>query len=474
MTKHLTPAFDTTEKRLTTLETASPHPAPAAPRPPERFPGLIELVRTVRDSSIATYPRSAYEVDFIDRSFLWARVYIINDPEGVKRVLLDNAANYTKTRLARRLLEPGLGHGLLTSEGETWRRHRRVMAPSFDPRSVASYAPLMVRHAETMLSAWDKLPDNSELTLDRAMMRLTLDIIAGAMFSADAADIAELVATGTDRYQSEVRPNLLDLIPVPHWVPRRPLRQGRDIFSAFDRKIERMIADRRGGGAERRDLLARLLAARDEESGAGLSAQEIRDEVITIFMAGHETTSLALTWTFYLLSQSPAVEAKLLDELGTVLGGRPAQADDVPKLRYARMVIDEALRLYPPAHTLAREAVSPDVLVGRPIAAGATVYIVPWLLHRHRRWWDRPDHFDPERFRPERASERPRFAYLPFGAGPRICLGAAFAITEAVLLLATIAQRYRLRLKPGHRVEPRGLITLRPREGVAMLLERRT
>jgi cytochrome P450 len=449
-------------------------PVPAAPLPPDRFPGFIELVRTVRDSSIATYPKDAYERDFIDRSFLWAHVYIINDTDAVKRVLVDNATNYTKTRLARRLLEPGLGQGLLTSEGETWRRHRRVMAPAFDPRSVASYAPLMGRHADAMLSAWDRFPDGSELALDRAMMRLTLDIIADAMFSTDAADIADLVAAGTDRYQNEVRPTLFDLLPLPHWLPRRPLRRAGDIFTAFDRKIEAMIADRRGNGAERKDLLARLLSARDEESGAGLSVKEVRDEVVTIFMAGHETTSLALTWAFYLLSQHPQVEAKLVEELSTVLEGRSAQAEDVPKLRYTRMVIDEALRLYPPAHTLAREAIGADELAGRRIPPGATVYIVPWLLHRHRPWWDQPERFDPDRFAPERAAERPRFAYLPFGAGPRICIGAAFAVTEAVLLLATIARRYRLRLKPGHRVEPRGLITLRPRNGVAMLLERRT
>ena len=292
-------------------------------------------------------------------------------------------------------------------------------------------------------------------------------------FQSDAGDIADLVATGTDRYQNEVRPTLLDLIPLPRWVPRRPLRRARDIFSAFDRKIEGMIADRRASGAARQDLLARLLAARDEETGASLSAKEIRDEVITVFMAGHETTSLALTWAFYLLSQHPQVEAKLVEELGAVLKGRSAQAEDVPKLRYTRMVIDEALRLYPPAHTLAREAIAADELAGHRIPAGATVYIVPWLLHRHRRWWDQPERFDPERFQPERSNERPRFVYMPFGAGPRICVGAAFAVTEAVLLLATIAQRYRLRLKPGHKVEPRGLITLRPRDGVAMLLERR-
>jgi cytochrome P450 len=459
---------------MSTLETASGGPILAAPNPPDRRLGLFELVRTVRDNSIATYPREAYESDFLDRSFLWAHAYIVNDPDAIKRVLLDNGENYIKTRLARRLLEPGLGQGLLTSEGETWRRHRRVMAPSFDPRSVASYAPLMTEHTEAMLAGWDRLPDGADVMFDQAMMRLTLDIIAQTMFSSDAADVAELVATGAEHYQVEVRPTLFDLLPLPAWVPRlRSMKRAERIFSEFDLKIERMIAERRAGTIDRQDLLARLLAARDEETGGGLSAKEIRDEIITIFMAGHETTSLALTWTLYLLSQHPEIEAKLHAELAEVLGGRAPRAEDVPRLRYARMVIDETLRLYPPAHTLSREALAADELAGHRIPAGAVIYIVPWLLHRHSRLWERPERFEPERFLPERAANRPRLAYMPFGAGQRICIGAAFAITEAVLLLATIAQRYRLLLKPGHAVEPRGLITLRPRHGMAMILERR-
>ncbi len=459
---------------MSALDTVPVGPILPAPRPPQRQLGLFELVRTVRDNSIATFTDDAYELDFLDRSFLWAHAYIVNDPDAIKHVLVDNAANYTKTRLARHLLEPGLGQGLLTSEGETWRRHRRVMAPSFDPRSVASYGPLMTEHTQAMLASWDRRADGAELMVDQAMMRLTLDIIAQTMFSSDAADVADLVVTGAERYQVEVRPTLFDLIPLPAWMPAlRSMKFAERIFNDFDRKIERMIAERQAAPGERQDLLARLLAAHDVETDSALSAKEIRDEIITIFMAGHETTSLALTWTLYLLSQHPAVEAKLYAELSEVLGGRTPRAEDVPRLRYARMVIDETLRLYPPAHTLSREAIAEDRLAGRRIPAGAVIYIVPWLLHRHRRLWERPEQFDPDRFLPERAASRPRMAYLPFGAGPRICIGAAFAVTEAILILATIAQRYRLHLKTGHPVEPRGLITLRPRNGVAMTLERR-
>jgi cytochrome P450 len=463
------------EAGIMTADAAPLGPRLAAPTPPDRYLGFFELVRTVRDNSIASYPEECYRLDFIDRSYLWAHAYIVNAPDGVRHVLLDNAENYIKTRIGQRLLEPALGQGLLTSEGEVWRRHRRIMAPSFDPRSVTSYAPLMTGASEALLAEWDTLPDRSEIAADRAMMRTTLAIIAKAMFSSDSADILDLVSTGVDRYQREVRPTLFDLLPLPGWLGWLHDHSGaKRIFGEFDAKVERMIAARRAAGAaERRDLLARLLAAEDEETGKAMTGREIRDEIITIFMAGHETTSLALTWTWYLLSQHPREEAKLHAELDAVLDGRAPRAEDIPNLPYTRMVIDEAMRLYPPAHTLARAAVKADEIVGHHIPADATIYIVPWLIHRNKNLWSEPERFDPERFSPEKSAGRPRYAYIPFGAGQRICIGAAFAVTEAVLILATLAQRYRLHLKPGHPVEPQGLITLRPRHGMAMILERR-
>ena len=242
----------------------------------------------------------------------------------------------------------------------------------------------------------------------------------------------------------------------------------------FDKAIDRLLAAREhAGDGQPKDLLTRLIAARDEETGAGMTAQEVRDQVITIFMAGHETTALALTWTWYLLSQHPAVEARLHAELDAVLGGRLPRHEDLARLPYSRMVIEESMRLYPPAHTISRQAIGDDVVLGHGIPARAAIIIAPWLLHRKPAIWDDPQRFDPERFSPERSAARHRFAYIPFGAGPRICIGMAFAMAEAVLILATIAQRYRLRLKKGHPVEPQGLITLRPRYGMRMHLERR-
>ena len=450
-------------------------PVLAAPKPPQERMSLWQFLRTVRDSSIATFPAEAYEADILPRKLLWRRTFIVNEPQAIKHILLDNAGNYVRADIARRLLEPGLGRGLLTSEGERWRKHRRIMAPSLDHRSILGYAPLMTEVASGLADRWDRLPDGAELDVAAAMMHATLHIISRAMFSSDSDDIVDTVERGVAQYQNSVRPGFFDLIGAPDWLAAllNPKR-GRVYLADFDRAIDRLLAAReRAGEAQPKDLLARLIAARDEETGGGMTAQEVRDQVVTIFMAGHETTALALTWTWYLLSQHPTVEAKLHSELDAALGGRPPRHEDLAHLPYARMLIEESMRLYPPAHTISRQAVGEDAVLGHRIAAGAAIIIAPWLLHRKPALWEHPQRFDPERFLPEKSAARHRFAYIPFGAGPRICIGMAFAMAEAVLILATIARRYRFRLAPGHPVEPQGLITLRPRYGMRMHIERR-
>ena len=437
---------------------------------------LRQFLRLVRDNTLATYPPEAFDEDIIAGRLLWRRRFIINEPSGIRHVLLDNAANYKKSELTRRLLEPGLGRGLLTSEGETWRRHRRIMAPAFDRRSIESYAPIITAVADELLDRWDALPAGSEVDAGAAMMHTTLHIISRAMFSANSDEIVDIVEQGVGRYQTAVRPNLLDLLGLPAWFTRlfSFRRAGATVFNEFDKTVDQLIDSRahdaaRDSGGQPRDLLARLVAARDTETGGGMTAKEVRDEVVTIFMAGHETTAQALTWTWYLLSLHPAVEAKLHGELRGVLDGRTPHYDDIAKLRYTRMVIEEAMRLYPPAHTMAREPIATDEVLGQRIPAGAIVLIAPWLLHRKASLWPKPHSFDPERF----ATEPERYTYIPFGAGQRICIGAAFAMTEAILLLAAIAQRYRFNLNERQPIEPQGLITLRPRHGMPMRLERR-
>ncbi len=448
----------------------------AALAAPPRFRGrmpLLRFLRTLRDSSVATYGEELFEEPMFERRVLWQRYLIVNAPRGIERVLLDNAGNYVKSRVARRLVEPGIGRGLLTSEGEAWRRQRRIMAPSFDHRSLMSYAPVMTDAATAVLARWDGFPDGAPVDISVEMMRLTLRIIARTMFSADADDVGPIVEEAVGRYQVEVRPGLFDLLNLPDWVPRPGTRNWFHIFDRLDQVIERMMRRERSVGSERKDLLARLLEARDIETGRGMEPREIRDQVVTIFMAGHETTALALTWTWYLLSQHPAEEAKFHAELDRVLGGREPRFEDLAQLRYTRMVLEESMRLYPPAHTMSREALADDEIEGHRVAKGSVVSIVPWVIHRHRLLWDRPDVFDPERFAPDRAAMRPRFAYIPFGGGPRICIGAGFAMTEALIILAMLGQRFRLRLVPDATVEPVGLITLRPRHGLPMMLERR-
>ena len=454
---------------------SSEFPVLAAPRRPESRTSLRQSLRAMRENALTAHDPKNFSADIIAERILWRRMFIINEPGAIRHVVLDNAANYTKSEVGRRLLEPGLGRGLLTSEGETWRHHRRIMAPAFDLRSVAGYAPIMTEVTQELLAKWDALPEPRELDVAAAMMHATLHIISRAMFSSDSDEIVDVVESGVNQYQTMVRPSLLDLLHFPLWLTRliAPLPT-EGIFNEFDKKVDQLLTERgREPDAEPKDLLARLIAARDTETGGGMTPKEVRDQVVTIFMAGHETTSQALSWTWYLLSQHPEAEAKLRDELTTVLEGRTPRYEDIADLRYTRMVIEESMRLYPPAHTFGRQPIVADEILGHRIPAGAEVLIMPWLLHRKPSLWENPDRFEPERFSPERAAARPRFAYIPFGAGPRICIGAAFAMAEAMLILATIAQRYRLHLKPGHPVEPQGLITLRPRYGLQMQLERR-
>lgn len=461
---------------MTTLDNPVAAPVLPAPIPRQRPLSIFQFVRALRESAIESFAQEAYERDILQRQMFGRNLFVVNDPAAIKHVLIDNAVNYKKTEITRRILEPGLGKGLITSEGETWRAHRRTMSPSFDIRSIAAYTPVMTSAAEELLLEWDKIPTATPVDVSTAMMEVTLDIISRTMFSDDSDDIVTIMGRSAGRYQSQMRPNVMDMLGWPKWLAGLPRRNvASRTLGEFDQVIDRLIAERtRAPGNYPKDLLARLVAARDEQTGIGMSAQEVRDHVITIFLAGHETTAMAMTWTWFLLSQHPAVEAKLHAELAAVLAGRAPTHEDLSKLNYARMVIDESMRIYPPVHTIAREAIGEDTLLGLRVPQGSTVMISPWLLHRHVKLWENPSIFDPERFSPERSASRARFSYLPFGGGKRICIGAAFSLAESTILLATLAQRYSLRMAPGHRVEPQGLITLRARYGMKMLLTPRS
>jgi cytochrome P450 len=454
-----------------------PRPVLAACEPPpEKALSLLRSFFAPPDNQFEALPRVAYEKPIWVSKNLLGQFYTISDPIGVKRVLLDNVANYPKTEMETRLLGGILGDGLLTSQGDKWKSHRRLMAPSFDFKSLVAYAPAMVASAEQVANAW-RAKNGTAVDIAEEMTKLTLTVISRTMFSADGEALGELVDHSLRKTTENLDFNLFDMMPLIG-PPRLKRKMDRihESFGPMDASIEKLIRARENArSAAPRDLLDRLIAARDSETGQRLSDQEVRDEVVIIFLAGHDTTSLALTYTWYLLSQHRDVEAKLHEELARVLGGRAPVHDDLANLPYTRMVLEESMRLYPPAPGLSNRAVlEDDEVCGVKIPKGAQINVIPWLLHRHRTLWENPERFDPERFSPERSQGRHRFAYLPFGGGPRVCIGMALAMTEAQLILATLAQRFRLALVPDQKIVLQHRITMRPRDGIQMVLEPRS
>jgi cytochrome P450 len=440
-----------------------PHP-PAAPL------SLPALVRTVRDNAIGAFSRDVFATDIGEARFLFQRFVILNHPDYIKHVLVDRAENYPKGRITRQVLRPSLGDGLLTLEGAAWRRHRRIMAPAFHHDRVTALAGVMTDAARALAVRWRDIAARGGTTdvLDD-MATVTMEIVARSLFTADISrDIEALGAAMATLIGDFARVSPIDLLGLPEWLPRRRARAAREALAFIDRTLLGLIAARRAAAAPGTDLLGLLLAARDAETGQGLTDRELRDEVMTLFAAGHETTAVALTWTWYALGQAPAVDTRLADELARVLGGRTPDAADLDLVPYARMVIEETMRLFPPAFSVNRVARAADAIGGLPIRPGTLITISPYVTHRNPKLWPDPLAFDPERFRPDAVAARPRFAYFPFGGGPSICIGSAFALMEARLVLATLAQEFRLRALPGRPVEALGRGTLRPRGGMPM------
>ena len=396
-------------------------------------------------------------------------LYLVSHPDLVREVLLTQGQSFMKGRAlqeAKRLL----GEGLLTSEGELHRRRRRLIQPLFHHERIAAYGAIMAEYAARACERWE---EGQTVDMAREMQRLTLAVVAKTLFDADveseAEDVREALTSVLEMFDRFLLPfaGLLERLPLP---ATRRFHRARDRLDAI---IFRMLEERRdGGGGD--DLLSLLLLARDEEGGgAGMSDVQIRDEAMTLFLAGHETTALALTWTWYLLAQNPEVEARLHAELDALPEEHLPGAEDLRRLEYARMTLAESMRLYPPAWAIGRRALE-DVAIGEyVIPTGSLVVVSQYVTHRDPRWFPEPERFDPERFTPEAEAARPRYAYFPFGAGSRLCIGERFAWMEGVLVLATIARRWRARLDPAQRVELSPLVTLRPKHGMRVVLERR-
>lgn len=386
--------------------------------------------------------------------------YLINHPDYIQHVLLSNGQNYNKnTFLNKYLLESVAGQGLLTSENPLWRKQRHLIQPAFHRRNLPKFAGLMQAAANRSLNRLEGFAaEGRPLDMAKEMMRLTLDIVTQALFSYDISDKAEVVGEAMDTM-------------VTIGKPRH--RKVREAIDTLDRIVYGMIdSRRRNPESGHDDLLAMLLNARYED-GTAMDDRQIRDEVMTLLVAGHETTANSLSWAWYLLAQHPDVIHALETELDTVLGGRTPAVDDLPRLPYTERVIQEAMRLYPSAWSLSRRALGEDEIGGYYIPKDAIVAMSPYTMHRHPDYWSEPEKFDPERFAPEQVADRPRFAYFPFGGGARQCIGNHFAMMESMIIIPTIAQRFRLRLVPGHPVEEHALVTLRPRYGILVSLERR-
>jgi cytochrome P450 len=399
-----------------------------------------------------------------------ARVYFINHPDLIRDILVVNADKFIKGRALQRA-QKLLGKGLLTSENEFHLRQRRMIQPAFHRTRIAEYARSMTEYADRMADDWQ---DGEEYDIDQEMMRLTLQIVGKTLFDADtdedAGDVGKAMETIIGMFNFLVLPfsEILEKLPFPHTIRFNRARK------LLDNIIYKIIDERRASGEDRGDLLSMLLMAQDEDDGTGMTNEQVRDEVMTLFLAGHETTANALTWTFYLLSQNPDAEAKLHAELDAVLNGRAATIDDLAALKYTEHVLAESMRLYPPAWAIGRFAVADHELGGYTIPKGSTVLCSPFILHHDARFWDRPNEFIPERWGSQSVKEAgQKNIYFPFGGGVRRCIGESFAWTEGILLLATLARKWKLSLAPGQQIGLKPLITLRPKFGMRMIAEAR-
>jgi cytochrome P450 len=430
--------------------------------PPGPEQGFFDGLRSpLRRDPLAFMSHTAREYgDIVCLRFLHYRTYLLFHPEYIEDVIVNNARKFIKGRVLRANRHL-FGNGLLTSEGEFWLRQRRMMQPIFHRNRIANYASTMTDCATRLVQSWKP---GQQIDIHDAMMRLTLQIVGKTLFHADVERDAPRVGESL-QVLLEHAFDFRRLLITPYWLPTRRNRQAHRAVRELTQIIDQIIELRRAANSDSGDLLSLLIQARDED-GSPMTTQQLRDEALTLFLAGHETTASTLSWTWWLLAQNPRVEQQLHAELETVLDGRTPGLDDITKLTYTNHIISESLRLYPPAWAMARLATEAHEIGGYPVPKGTGIAAVTWIVHRDPRWYDNPEEFFPERWGTDLLKRIPRFAYFPFGYGPRQCIGNSFALMEAVLVLATIAQGFRFALIPGHQVTPLASLTLRPRYGV--------
>lgn len=399
------------------------------------------------------------------------RVYLLNHPDLVRDVLVTHNRRFMKSEVLQRAKRV-LGEGLLTSEGDFHLRQRRMMQPVFHRERIIGYSRSMTEAAARTSTRWEQLGDGATVDMSREMMRLTLTVVGKTLFDADIEDEAPEIGHALDEVMEAFDVLMTPLGRYLEHLPSPRMLRFKRARRRLDTVVYNLIEERRRENRDRGDLLSMLLLAQDEDHTT-MTDRQVRDEAMTIFLAGHETTANALMWTWYLLSQNPHAEAKLHHELDTVLQGRLPTIEDMERLSYTRMVFSESLRLYPPAWALGRRALEEHQAGEYSIAPGSIVVMSQWIMHRDARYYHEPEKFDPERWTPEAQSSRPKYCYFPFSFGTRQCIGESFAWTEGVLLLAALAQQWQARLVPGHVVALRPMLTLRARNGMKMVLQRR-
>ena len=457
---------------------------PPVPPPPAGELTTLRFVATMRTNAIAGWPEAAYRERILRRRVLGRTRLTVSDPAAVRHVLVDRTDNYVRTAITIRLLRPILGDGLLISEGAAWRHQRRTLAPAFAPRAVEALVPHIAAATDEVLPALAAAGAEGPIDLFAALQRLTLEIAGRTMFSLGMARHGERLRAFVERYGTRhAAPRALDAL-LPRWIPS-PSDLGRARFRrAWVGFLDEVVAERaRGNGPGtgdpsrddpsdtdpgKGDLLHRLRVARDPDTGRGFTPDDLRDQVATLMLAGHETTAVTLLWACTLLALMPQTQ----DAVAREVRAAGPHAEPLRGLPLTRAVIEETMRLYPPAFAIARRAVGSDTLADTAVEPGDIVLIAPWLLHRHRGLWRDPEAFDAGRFLPEAPSPQ-RFAYLPFGAGPRICIGAGFALSEAVLILARLVAAFRIARADDRPVLPMGVITTQPDHAPAFLLEPR-
>ncbi|MGL4240328.1 MAG: cytochrome P450 [Beijerinckiaceae bacterium] len=446
---------------------------PPAPIPHAERMNPLQLLLAIRRNPVAAWGVWHFEEPYVQANTpLLGHTLVVNDPAMLRHVLVDNVANYPKSDLARRVLAPaGAADGLLTSEGEAWRKMRRTLAPIFAPRNVDMLADAILAKAETAAARMAETPVGGRVDVAAEMARTTFEVMSATLFSDGITQGPEAFGKALNRFLETMgRVDPLDLMGAPDWIPRFTRLRGRDAVKFFETEVAATIAKRRAeaaAGNAPHDLLTLLIQASDPETGLGIPDEEVASHVITFIVAGHETTSNALSWTLYLLAKHPDVREKVEAEARDAERHPVAEWPD--RLVWTRAVIEEAMRLYPPASTLSRKALAADRIGDAAVPEGALVIVSPYLVHRHKRLWKDADYFCPERFLPGARETIDRFQYLPFGQGPRVCIGQRFAMLEAVVILSTIVKHVRLDWPARQPLQPLERITLRPDPGLSMI-----